>query len=332
MSSFPLVSIIITSYNRALTIGKSIESSLDQDYPNLEIIICDNCSTDHSDQVIRSYLLDSRIKYHKNESNIGMLGNFEKSINDLAKGDYFVIVNSDDYLFDNQFVSDAINLVNKYKDVFIVKSKFKLLSEKTGKYINCKYQFEKEFYNGKDWFKESAGIEFPQIIDMLNWAGVMINRAEFMKLDIFKVNAYNIDIATGCLLLLKGNICFIDNYSYIFKFLINRVRYDEKNIENEYIELFNSIAYISGHQYNKIYHADVSQFYNRFYHYVATYYMHLTYRNNRKQYRCFKNYLSVHNNEVLEAITQTRHWLLYTMAHYNITFGKLISSLKSKIS
>ena len=76
---YPLVSIIITSYNRADLVGKAIGSAIEQDYPNLEIIITDNCSTDESEKVIREYIHDKRVKYSRNETNIGHVAQFQKS-------------------------------------------------------------------------------------------------------------------------------------------------------------------------------------------------------------------------------------------------------------
>ena len=54
-NNLPLISIVITSYNRAQWIGQAIQSALDQDYPNFEIIISDNNSTDNTDDVIRTF-------------------------------------------------------------------------------------------------------------------------------------------------------------------------------------------------------------------------------------------------------------------------------------
>ena len=68
--NLPLVSIIITNYNREKTIARAIESALEQDYHNIEIIISDNCSTDNSHSIISNYIKDKRICYYRNEINL----------------------------------------------------------------------------------------------------------------------------------------------------------------------------------------------------------------------------------------------------------------------
>ena len=61
-----LVSIIMPSFNTGKYITETIESVLAQSYKNWELIIVDDCSTDNTDEVVKSFLSDDRIKYIKN--------------------------------------------------------------------------------------------------------------------------------------------------------------------------------------------------------------------------------------------------------------------------
>ena len=121
--NLPLVSIVITSYNRDRFIAKAIESALAQDYPNLEIIISDNCSTDNTDAVIKKYTHDARVKYFVNSTNIGMIPNFKLATEEWAKGTFITYLSSDDYFCNNQFLSAAVNLINSYPDIVLVAAK-----------------------------------------------------------------------------------------------------------------------------------------------------------------------------------------------------------------
>ena len=71
MKNNGLVSVIMPSYNTAKYIAESIESIMNQTYPYWELIIVDDCSTDNTDSVVKSYLSDTRIRYLKNEKNSG---------------------------------------------------------------------------------------------------------------------------------------------------------------------------------------------------------------------------------------------------------------------
>jgi glycosyltransferase involved in cell wall biosynthesis len=92
--SSPLVSVIIPTYNRAYCLPRTLDSVLAQSYPNYEVIVVDDGSTDGTQEVVRSYGHDSRIKYvfqeHKGVTTARNQG-FAK-----LQGDYVALLDSDD--------------------------------------------------------------------------------------------------------------------------------------------------------------------------------------------------------------------------------------------
>lgn len=90
-----LVSIIMPSYNTAQYIEKTIKSVLNQTYTNWELIIVDDCSTDNTDEVVKNYLSDKRIKYLKNEQNSGAAVSRNRALRE-AKGQWISFLDSDD--------------------------------------------------------------------------------------------------------------------------------------------------------------------------------------------------------------------------------------------
>jgi glycosyltransferase involved in cell wall biosynthesis len=91
------LSVCIPVYNCDQYIGEAIESVLNQSFTDLELVIVDNKSTDRTVEVIRKYK-DPRIRLIQNESNIGMLANWNKSVNE-AKGEYIKVLPADDFLY-----------------------------------------------------------------------------------------------------------------------------------------------------------------------------------------------------------------------------------------
>ena len=72
-----MVSIVLATYNGEKFITQQIDSILAQDYQDFELIIQDDCSTDGTVSILKSYSkLDSRIKVFKNEKNLGYTKNF----------------------------------------------------------------------------------------------------------------------------------------------------------------------------------------------------------------------------------------------------------------
>jgi hypothetical protein len=103
----PFVTIGIPTYNRAGFLKDSLGSALSQTYSNIEVVVVDNASTDDTKDVVESFD-DCRIKYFRNEKNIGGSANFERCLN-LSTGEYFSWLQDDDVLF-NDFVETALEV------------------------------------------------------------------------------------------------------------------------------------------------------------------------------------------------------------------------------
>ena len=95
---YPLVSLGIPTYNRSIGIRKTLDSIWQQRYPKLEIVISDNCSTDDTGELIDTIRkVHPEIKYWRQQTNIGMIPNFEFVLK-KASGKYFMWVADDDLL------------------------------------------------------------------------------------------------------------------------------------------------------------------------------------------------------------------------------------------
>jgi glycosyltransferase involved in cell wall biosynthesis len=96
----PLVSVLMTAYNREKYIREAIESVLASTYTNFELIIVDDCSMDRTVSIAREYeIKDQRIKVYINEKNLGDYPNRNKAAT-YARGKYIKYVDSDDRLYD----------------------------------------------------------------------------------------------------------------------------------------------------------------------------------------------------------------------------------------
>ena len=91
-----LVSVITPTYNCEKFIGETIESVMEQTYQRWEMIIVDDCSTDHTKEVVEEYAKkDNRIKYHCLEKNSGAAVARTEAMK-LAEGEYMAFLDSDD--------------------------------------------------------------------------------------------------------------------------------------------------------------------------------------------------------------------------------------------
>ena len=117
-----LVSILIPTYNRAKMVGKSIESALSQTITDIEIIVCDNCSTDNTVKVVHSYTKkDSRLRLVVNETNIGPTRNWRRCVEN-ARGKYAKLLFSDDWI-DSEYIEKTLPILEKNKDIGFIFTK-----------------------------------------------------------------------------------------------------------------------------------------------------------------------------------------------------------------
>jgi len=106
-SETPLVSIGIPTYNRADgNLIKVIERALGQTWQNVEVIVSDNCSTDHTPELVGA-IEDRRLRYIRQETNVGPNNNFNYCLNQ-AKGEYFLLFHDDD-MIDEDFVEACMS-------------------------------------------------------------------------------------------------------------------------------------------------------------------------------------------------------------------------------
>lgn len=101
-----IVTIAIPTYNRAHLLKASIKSALSQTYKNIIVTVLDNGSTDNTKEIVHSFN-DDRLLYIHNEINLGMLSNWNKSI-ECSSTPFLVVLQDDDLLLP-EFVNDSIS-------------------------------------------------------------------------------------------------------------------------------------------------------------------------------------------------------------------------------
>jgi glycosyltransferase involved in cell wall biosynthesis len=98
----PLLTFILIAYNQEQYITQAVEGALSQNYTPLEIIISDDCSQDHTfeimQEVVQAYRGPHQVIVRKNERNLGMIGHINR-VMELAQGEFIVCAAGDDISF-----------------------------------------------------------------------------------------------------------------------------------------------------------------------------------------------------------------------------------------
>lgn len=126
--SQPLVSIGMPVYNGEKYIRQALDSLLAQDFKDFELIISDNASTDCTAEICQKYLVrDQRIKYHRNNINLGLWENFNKVLT-LARGLYFMWAACDD-IWEPSYISKLIKIIESNKSIVLASTDFDNIDE-----------------------------------------------------------------------------------------------------------------------------------------------------------------------------------------------------------
>ena len=118
MTTAPRLTIGLPVYNGEKFIAESIEALLGQSYPDFELLISDNASTDSTGDISRGYeKQDSRVRYFRQPQNIGLAPNHNFVV-ERASGELFKWAAGDD-LYARDLVERCVDALDKYPDVVL---------------------------------------------------------------------------------------------------------------------------------------------------------------------------------------------------------------------
>jgi glycosyltransferase involved in cell wall biosynthesis len=118
MEDIALVSICIPTYNGEKYLRECLESAISQTYKNIEILVVDDKSSDQTILIAKEFAReDNRIKVHVNKTNLGLVGNWNRSI-ELASGYWIKFLFQDDLLFPSCIARMLENATSETKFIF----------------------------------------------------------------------------------------------------------------------------------------------------------------------------------------------------------------------
>ena len=117
----PRLTIGLPVYNGERYVAESLDSLLGQNYPDFELIISDNASTDSTGEICRSYeKQDSRIRYYRQPQNIGLAPN-HNFVAEHARGELFKWAANDD-LYGRDLIARCVEALDEHPDVVLAHS------------------------------------------------------------------------------------------------------------------------------------------------------------------------------------------------------------------
>lgn len=132
------VTIMIPTFNQAQYIEQCIASALAQDYPNLEIVVSDDSTTDETRQIVyQKFIQYPNLKYYRNEYRIGRVANYHITLYERATGAYVLNLDGDDWLIDNTYIRKAATILENNPDVVCVMAKARHFHQKENRLFDA---------------------------------------------------------------------------------------------------------------------------------------------------------------------------------------------------
>lgn len=202
MNNLPSISVQIPTYNQAKYITETVNSVLQQDYNDFEIIIADDNSNDETEKIIDNFKNDARVKYFKNVNNLGRVANYHKSLYKYATGKWAVNLDGDDFFCDTKFLSGAIRLIkqNEEENIVVYQANHNLGKIKTI-FKNCKILSDDAvLIDGPTYFINYYKVQ------RFRHCATLFNREEALKLNFYSFDCLFTDFNSMAKLLLTGKI------------------------------------------------------------------------------------------------------------------------------
>ena len=221
-----LITVYITNYNYGNFFKKSIESVINQNYKNFNLIIIDDASTDNSIEILDKFKSFRGVKFILNKKRIGHVKSSNKAIK-LAKGKYILRLDADDYL-KKDALKKLVKLIKKNSRVKMVfpnfnwiNSKGKILSKFTYKY-KSKYFLNDQPAHGAcslidlKFIKKIGGYcnKFDRQDGFYIWMSILLNNYEInnLKDKLFFYRRHKNNLSKDKVKILKTRLKIIDYF------------------------------------------------------------------------------------------------------------------------
>jgi glycosyltransferase involved in cell wall biosynthesis len=233
------ISVCIPVYNGAEFINAAIDSVLNQSFKDFEVVVVDNKSTDNTLDLVKKYT-DARIKIFQNESNIGMIPNWNKAL-EYATGEYIKILPADDLLYVDCLELQT-NILNQDLDkkISLVCASRHIIND-AGKVL-----FKRGFSNKEGQLSGSEAVN--KVIrsggNIIGEGGAVMFRREILKkTGEFNSNIfYVLDLDQWFKMLLHGNLYVLPNIVAAFRVSANSA--SVKIANKQKVDYFNFIDLI----------------------------------------------------------------------------------------
>ena len=199
-------------------VSKAIDSALAQTYPNTEVLVVDNASSDNIETLIATYS-DKRVKFYKNTHNLGIFGNFNRCI-ELSHGKYIHILHSDDYI-DSRFTETCVEFLERNPSVAMTFTSMVALSGETHESIGVRTH--DQVFPAPEGFREILRSR-----NLINCPSVMVRKEVYVSMGLFSLEyPYSGDLYQWLIIARQFDIAYVSGATLFYRQGAHSVSYEQ---------------------------------------------------------------------------------------------------------
>ena len=190
----PTISIIIPNYNHALFLKQRIDSVLNQNFQDFELIILDDCSTDASREIIEQYRNHPKISQiiYNDKNSGGVFKQWVKGI-EKAKGEYIWIAESDDYAAE-KFLAETLHVMEQDASIGMVFTNTNVVDHH-GAFLETSAESKAESYEQLATFQNNIDVENASqflVSEMIiaNASSVLFRKTHLLTIDFTELQKF----------------------------------------------------------------------------------------------------------------------------------------------
>tara|TARA_B100000614_G_scaffold257350_1_gene277460 strand:- start:485 stop:1429 length:945 start_codon:yes stop_codon:yes gene_type:complete len=210
MSTVSRVTVMIPTYNQVSALRECVASALEQDYPNLEILVGDDCSTDETQEFLAG-VDDSRLRVVRHTRNMGRVGNYHALLHSYATGEWVLNLDGDDLLINPHAISALAAHAERDRRVTMVVGS--VITVRTAAELSAAQRAGSVRHSDapttisgislvEDYWRDDRGMKH---------AGVLYHRETALNLDFYRKDIISSDIESLLRLALRGNVAIISD-------------------------------------------------------------------------------------------------------------------------
>ena len=229
----PLVTVGVPVYNGERFLAECLDSLLSQTFQDFVLLISDNASTDSTQKICQAYAnTDPRVRYHRNATNIGLYGNFNRLLSS-AQTRYVKLATADDF-WAPTMLSDALESLEGDRSLVLCHPKAVLVAE-DGTPI-------RRYEHSLNLIEDDPAVRFRRVLTEIGLVNQLVGviRTDVLRSTLPLMNHTLADRVFVAELSLYGKILELPKYQYFRRFHQESTSWDRKSESHQIRRLFSS--------------------------------------------------------------------------------------------